>query len=224
MGKQAAQYADLSVPEVVAVMLVALCHWYNCALINGELTGNSGREVLRILRDRYHYPMLAYWKGKDDKIVGGKGNRTLWWEMTAYSRRKMFDCFRLAIRGAMKGEDFRSIVRDRALWSQMSAATLSETGRWEVERGHDDILVSAMLAVVTYAQNPVPKMSGQSRILETGDSEEDQLKRTLPEMQDDVTRSLQRHYRKVMVMNTRSQARLNAENQRKMGFNRLIGI
>src|SRR5216684_74464 len=71
-GKQVAQYADKSVPEVVAFMCNALGHWYNRALLNGELTGNSGREVLRLLRDRYMYPNFAMWKGKDDKITGGK--------------------------------------------------------------------------------------------------------------------------------------------------------
>ena len=225
-GRQVAQYADRAVPEVVAYMCHCLGHWYNRALINGELTGNSGREVLRIMRDRYLYPNFAQWRGKDDKLLGFSATRrpTLWWEMTSYSRRKLFDCFRIAIRGGMRNDDFKAIVRDQALWTQMADASLSDWGRWEVERGHDDILVSAMLAVVTYAQNPVPKMSGQSRILETGDTEEDQMKKIIPNVVDDVTLSLQRHYRKAMIATRRSEVRMLRENQKRFSMNRLAGI
>lgn len=203
-GEQVAQYADKVVPEIVAFLLHCLGNYYNKALINGELTGNSGREVLRILRDRYHYGNLAMWKGKDDKISSKGGGRspTMWWEMTSYSRRKLFDCFRIAIRGGMKQEDFRFTVRDKALWLQMADASLSDWGRWEVEKGHDDILVSVMLAVVTLAQNPVPKMQNQSKMNMTfmGESEDDELKRIIPVVIDDATLSLRRHYAKVMSM------------------------
>lgn len=225
-GRQVAQYADRVVPEVLAHMLNLLGNWYNKALINGELTGNSGREVLRVIRDRYHYANLATWRGKDDKIMGFSTTRrpTLWWEMTGYSRRKLFDCFRMAIRGAMKREDFRATIRDQALWIQMADATLSDWGRWEVERGHDDILVSAMLAVVTYAQNPVPKLSGQKRILALEDDEKTQLSQMLPEVIDDATMSLSRHYRKAMKLSEQAQKRINLAWREKMGTNRLAGL
>lgn len=225
-GRQVAQYSDRAVPEVVAYVLHSLGHWYNKAILNGELTGNSGREVLRIIRDRHLYPNLALWKGKDDKILGRTGSKasSLWWETTAYSRRKLLDCFRLAIRGAMKAEDFRAVVKDKALWLQMAEATFAETGKWEVRRGHDDILMSAMLAVVTIAQNPVPKLSGQSHVIDTGESEEDQIKRILPSIIDDTTLSLRRHYRKAMALSKKSETRRIREGQKALGINTLAGI
>ena len=227
-GREVAQYADRVVPEIVSFLLHALGHWYNKALINGELTGNSGREVLRILRDRYHYPNLAMWKGKDDKIMGSGHNRapTLWWEMTSYSRRKLFDCFRIAIRGGIRNEEFKAIVRDPALWSQMADASLSDWGRWEVERGHDDILVSAMLAIVSIAQNPVPKMSNAHSMPDHMliENEEDNLKRLIPNIVDDAVFSLRRHYRKAMEATARGERKKLKLIRRQMGVDALAGI
>lgn len=225
-GYEVAQYADRVVPEVLAYIMHCLGHWYNRALTNGELTGNSGREVLRVLRDHYHYPNFAYWKGKDDKLLGRGENRrpTIWWETTGYSRRKMIDTFRLALRGGLRGDYFRAIVRDKVLWAQMNDASLTDTGRWELRKGHDDILVSAMLAVVAIAQNPVSKMAGQSRVLETGEPEEDRLKRIIPNVVDDVTMSLGRHYRKAMKETRRTERLKIREGQAQMGINPLAGI
>jgi len=225
-GNQVAQYADKVVPEVLAFFMHCIGHWYNRAMTNGELTGNSGREVLRVLRDQYHYPFFAYWKGKDDKLLGRGENRkpTVWWETTSYSRRKMIEIFRMAVRGAIRKDDFRAIVRDHSLASQMMDASLSETGRWELKRGHDDILVSGMLALVAIAQNPVPRMSGQSHIADSGEGEDSQLARAIPNIVDDVTLSLQRHYKRAMSLTNKSHARMFAQNESKLGLNRLIGI
>ena len=226
-GRQVAQYADKVVPEVVAFLLNCIGHYFNKGLINGELTGNSGREVLRILRDRYHYPNLANWKGKDDKILGSGARRspTLWWEMTSYSRRKLFDCFRIAIRGGMRKDDFSAIVRDVALWTQMADASLSDWGRWEVERGHDDILVSAMLAVVTYAQNPVPRMSGQKNLIDTGLGEDEQLREAIPHIVDDATLSLQRHFNAAMQKSVKMGQKMARQNRQQWGgVNVLAGV
>lgn len=222
-GRQVAQYADKVVPEVCAFMVHCIGHYYNRAMTNGELTGNSGREVLRILRDHYHYPFFAMWKGKDDKLLGRGENRrpTVWWETTAYSRAKMFDVFRVFVRGGMRPKESLevAIVRDPALHGQMSRATLSTGGRWEVEKGHDDILVSAMLAIVALAQNPVPRHLNQSHIVESGEPEEDRIANLIPNLQDDVTLSLQRHYKKAMLLTRKSEAKMKRE-----GINRLVGV
>lgn len=223
-GRQVAQYADKVVPEVCAFMVHCLGHYYNRAMTNGELTGNSGREVLRILRDHYHYPFFAMWKGKDDKLLGRGENRrpTVWWETTAYSRAKMFDVFRVFVRGGMKPKESLevAIVRDPALHGQMSRATLSTGGRWEVEKGHDDILVSAMLAIIALAQNPVPRHLNQSHVIESGEPEADRIANLIPNLQDDVTLSLQRHYKKAMLATRKSEAKMRREG----GMNRLIGV
>lgn len=225
-GHQCAQYADKVVPEVVAYQMHCLGQWYNRALTNGELTGNSGREVLRVLRDHYMYPNFMAWKGKDDKLLGFGANRkpTVWWETTGYSRRKMIEIFRMGLRGGLKKDYFRAIVRDKVLWNQMADASLSETGRWELRHGHDDVLVSAMLAVVSYAQNPPPKVGGVPHYVDTGESEEDQLRRFLPDVIDDATLSLRRHYNKAMKMSKASGRREIAEGKRKLGIDTLMGV
>lgn len=209
VGEQVGQFADRIPPEILARQLHLAGIWYNKAMLNGELSGNSGRETLRILRDDVHYPNMYYWKGKDDKGPGagvGKGRATsLWWETTGYSRRKMFDNFRVALRGGMRKEDYRAIVRDPALVSQMEDATLSDWGRWEVELGHDDILVSAMLAVISIAQYPPPKLAGASHLGDLGETEEEQLRKILPGVVDSAHLSLQKHYKKVMAASTRGQ-------------------
>lgn len=225
-GRQAAQYADRVVPEVVADVMRCLGHWYNRALTNGELTGNSGREVLRIMRDHYHYPNFAVWRGKDDKIFGFSTNKrpVIWWETTAYSRQKMFDCFRLAVRGGMKKEAIeKAIVRDPALWAQMSRASLSDSGRWELRKGHDDILVSAMLAIVALAQNPVPRALHHSALIDIGESEEDSLKKVIPTVIDDATLSLGRHYSKVMKLLRKGPA-MSESWRRELVTNKLVGV
>lgn len=219
-GNQVAQYADRVVPEVVAFILNCLGLWYNRALTNGELTGNSGREVLRYMRDHYRYPFLAQWKGKDDKIIGRGENRrpVVWWETTAYSRAKMFDTFRIAVRGGMKRDSLECcFVRDEALWHQMARATLSDSGRWELTKGHDDILVSAMLAIVTIAQNPVPRVLSHSNLLLTGEDEQTQIEGVIPNIIDDARLALRKHYRIVM-------AKSKIERNKKPSARRLVGV
>lgn len=227
-GCQVAQYADRVVPEIVAFNLNLLGLWYNRAMTNGELTGNSGREVLRIMRDHYHYPFFAQWKGKDDKILGRGENRrpTIWWETTSYSRAKMFDCFRIGVRGGMKPRESLEIiyVRDHALWMQMSRATLSDSGRWELTKGHDDILVSAMLAVVAIAQNPVPRQVDRVSYGDLGESEDDRIARVIPNIVDDATLALRNHYRKAMHKTIHYES-INAKRTGiTPGYNRLRGL
>ncbi len=115
-------------------------------------------------------------------------------------------------------------MKDPALWQQMADASLSDWGRWEVEKGHDDILVSAMLAIVAIAQNPVPHISHQSAVLEIGEGEDDQVQRILPNIVDDAVLSLRRHYKKAMALSRKSERRQISEGQKMLGINRLAGI
>jgi hypothetical protein len=48
--------------------------------------------------------------------------------------------------------------KDEELIRQMDLCTLSGGLRWEVEYGHDDILISSMLAVVAASQYPPPNI------------------------------------------------------------------
>jgi len=200
VGAIVARYSERITPDILAQYLNVAGRWYNKAMLNVELTGNSGRETIRILRDQLMYPNFALWKGKDDKW-GRKPSTLIGWETTTYSRRKLFDNFRTCIRGRMRGEEFPTLtVRDEACLEQLDQATLVESGRWEVEYGHDDILMSAMLAAIAYVQNPPPKVLGKRvwRDPFVMGSEDEQLREKLPKWQDDLEFSLQRHFKKVM--------------------------
>jgi hypothetical protein len=49
-------------------------------------------------------------------------------------------------------------IYDAELVTQMNDATMRTTARWEVMRGHDDILMAWMLAAVTCSQYPPPNV------------------------------------------------------------------
>lgn len=199
-GNYVARYSDRITPDTLADYLNCVGRWYNKAMLNIELTGNSGRETVRILRDQHFYPNFATWKGKDDKW-SKKPSLLIGWEMTTYSRRKLFDNFRTCIRGRMRNEEFPAItLKDEVALQQMDQATLSEGGRWEVEYGHDDILVATMLAAVAYTQNPPPRSHGKRLWNDpyVEGTDEGQIKQVLPKFQDDVALSLRRHFTKVM--------------------------
>jgi hypothetical protein len=49
-------------------------------------------------------------------------------------------------------------IYDSELVQQMSESTLREGLRWDVERGHDDVLIAWMLSIVTCAQYPPPNI------------------------------------------------------------------
>lgn len=201
-GVEVARYADRVTPEIFAEYLNLAGRWYNKGMLNVELTGNSGREVVRVLRDQLRYPNFCQWKGKDDKLSVHRVSPLIGWEMTTFSRRKLFDTFRVCIRGNMRGEDFPALeIRDEVCLVQMEDATLSESGRWEVEFEHDDILVATMLAAIAYVQNPPTRITGK-RVFQDSlvvGTEDEQLRSALPKFQDDVQLSLQRHYRKVIA-------------------------
>lgn len=153
-GRQAARYADHSNPEELANQCDLVGRWFNNALLNIELTGNLGRWALKHLRDEFYYPNLARWKGKDDRMSGKARSDLAGWETTYSTRELMRQAFREKLRAGMKGIPGGMEVYDKDLVQQMQEATLRGVGRWEVQRGHDDILIAWMLALVTCAQFP----------------------------------------------------------------------
>lgn len=160
-GEQAASYSEKINPSVLADVLNAVGRYYNRAMLNIELTGNSGIETQRILRDVYHYPNLYRWKGRDDKEASRRG-MSFGWETQFRSREMMFVSFREAVRSGV------CLVRDERICAQMERATRSENYRWVVERGHDDLMMAALIGWIARVQYPPPNVHGpRVPILET---------------------------------------------------------
>lgn len=173
-GNQAFTYADRCGVDEFAWIMNALGRWYNKGLINVEQTGGDGSQVNKLLRDRYRYPNLYGWLGKDDKRYKRIG-AALGWETTYRSRQKMLIVFREFIRPIDQDATHGFLkVRDKRLLTQMGFCMRDDlTVRWEIKRGHDDIFVAAAIAAVALDQYPPPKNAGQSRrLLEEEGSEQ----------------------------------------------------
>ena len=78
--------------------------------------------------------------------------------MNQATRRLIIDAMRSGLRMGMRGEPGGLHVNDRALMSQLGLCTLKEW-RWEVLRGHDDILVAYAIACLTREEFPPARMS-----------------------------------------------------------------
>jgi hypothetical protein len=191
-GEMVARLADLIHPEILADQLDMAGRWYNLAKINIELTGNLGRWTQSDLRDRFHYPNLHQWKGKDDRKPGRGKNVLLGWDTNMYSRPQMFNAFRIALRAGIQSMPGGLVIRDKALYSQMVHATTREGWSFEVHYGHDDILFAALLAVVSCAHYPPPKTKLRNR-----KPEPDKEIQGLPPAVPDVAYELQRHWKEL---------------------------
>lgn len=189
-GRQAFRWSAHAHPEELADVADMLGRWYNQAKLNIELTGNLGRWAQKKLRDDYFYPNLYLWKGKDDKRTGQAKSSAHGWETTNYSRGLMFDAFRESLRAGLHDTPGGIEVYDAELVRQMDIATFGEGLKWEVIKGHDDILLASMLAIVTRAQYPPPNiLSHTGNVL---DSPEDKHNSVVAAMkaQPDLQRAL----------------------------------
>ena len=150
-GNQAARLAMRINPERLADFCDRLGRWYNKAMVSIELTGNLGLWAQAVLRDRYHYPNLYRWRNRDDRIRAVKPSPAIGWETTMRTRPMMMDAFRHALR------ERRVIVRDKATYNQMDSCERSDDFRWQVKRGHDDILISALVGWICLEQWAPPR-------------------------------------------------------------------
>ena len=157
-GELAARIAETMDPEEFADQLDMMGRWYNLALINPELTGGLGRWTLVKLRDVFRYPQIAKWKGRFDRKRGKDISNALGFEMNNSTRRLIIDAARSGMRMGMKGEPGGLSINDEALQTQISLCTIKEW-RWEVARGHDDILVAWAIACLTREEFPPPRMT-----------------------------------------------------------------
>ena len=200
-GHQAFRYAGYSVPEIFAAHGNSLGRRYNKAMLNPELTGGYGYTVLSALRDYFLYPNLYYWKGKDDKAIGGAVRRTFGFETTSHMRNVLFEQFRVGLREAAGTDgDYGITVYDDVLVSQIDLSTRKDV-RIDVEKGHDDVLFGAMLGNIAMRHWAPPRSPNRSR---SDEGEEDAVVRRSigargDTILDDASQSLARHYAKVQA-------------------------
>lgn len=170
-GELAARFAERVPPEQFADQLDMAGRYYNMAMVNPELTGNLGRWALIKLRDVFRYPNIYSWKGRDDRKRGKGHSASLGFEMNQATRRLIIDACRSGLRMGLRKEPGGLVVNDRALMQQMSLCILKEW-RWDVKRGHDDILVAYMIACLTREQYPPPALAHAAKNLLQGSPRE----------------------------------------------------
>lgn len=182
-GETAFRMAERVNPEHLARDANIAGRYYNQAMLVPEMTGGWGAWTYHQLRDKHIYPNMYGWKGKDDRLGGAFSPKLGGWETTARTRQLMFDSFRASIR-------LKEISpRDRALVQQMDAATMVYW-RWEIERGHDDILIAAMIAHMACCQ--YPPITGRGKARQPAEEEENAWF-----WKPDSSEVLSRHYERV---------------------------
>ena len=208
-GELACRFAERIAPEVLADQLDMCGRYYHNAMVNPELTGNLGRWALVKLRDNFRYPNIYKWKGRDDRKRGKASSVALGFEMNQATRRLIVDAARDGIRMGVKDQPGALQIHDRALMSQLSLMTVKEW-RWDVVRGHDDIAVAWMIACLTRAQYPPPRMKfAPKTILDPKDPKE--LIEGLP-IKEEISGMIRREMQQFMTI-AKTKVR-----------NRLIGI
>lgn len=144
-GNVAATYMSRVSPEELSTVAAALGYYFNSAMLNVELN-NLGYVTMRELRDRLYYPTQYLWKGRDDRADPSKRGAAYGFETSDRYRRMMFNLFRTALHRK------EVVPRDRILVQQMMKAKMEMGWRWNVAVGHDDILMSVLLAWIAKEQ------------------------------------------------------------------------
>lgn len=190
-GEQCAEMSGRISPDFLADECNKAGRYYNNAMVSVELTGNLGRWALVRLRDKHRYPHFYRWKGRDDYI--GKRNMManksgIGWDTNPATRELMFSAFRSALR------ERRIYPRSRVLINQMDLCSRIDGFRWDVARGHDDILLCALVAWIAREQWGPPMQLTGKKPEEEG--EEPQISRL--KVQEEYQDQLKRHIRKVV--------------------------
>jgi hypothetical protein len=145
-GAVAATYMARVSPEELSSTAAALGYYFNGAMLNVELN-NLGYVTMRELRDRLFYPSQYLWKGRDDRADKSKQGMAYGFETSDRYRRMMFNLYRTALHRK------EVLPKDRTLVDQMKKAKMEMGWRWNVAVGHDDLLMSILLAWIAKEQN-----------------------------------------------------------------------
>lgn len=189
-GEQVARFSARIPPERLAKECDLVGRWYNRAMVNIELTGNLGLWAQKVLRDELLYPNIYRWKGRDDRVGVQPKRAAGGFETNVRTRQMMFD----ALRASIRAQEVK--VVDEGLINQMDGATRKDDWTWQVVRGHDDILMAALLGWIECKQWAPPRtLRGWYA---DGPGEEVDLR-----YQDDVATSLMRHFASITDYNRR---------------------
>ena len=155
-GDVAMTFSDWVNPVEMAKHVDAAGRYYNNAMMTIELTGNLGLWCQQVLREPpYNYPNWYVWKGKDDKKMGKGGNSpSIGWETNSRTRDLMLSNFRGMVHSGMKNIPGGLRVKDEEAIRQMDLMTMSTGMKWEVQHGHDDVIMSVFLACIACSQYP----------------------------------------------------------------------
>lgn len=224
-GHQAFTYAAKVGPESLGEVVDYLGRWYNKAMVNVELTGGWGHSVMKDLRDKFHYPNQYLWRGSRDDTPKAMPRPAYGWETTVNSRQMLFNTFRRSLRSSLsrdygdgtKMQNKEIVVKDIRLYSQASKAQTDLGFRWEVLKGHDDILMAAWLGWIAISQYhyPHPDLRQVSSTLENRELKLPMTVQDSPETtaQGVIGMSSQRHLDRVLNWH-----------KNKAGRDRLTGI
>ncbi len=191
-GEQAAEMACKISPMDLKVFVFALGLFYYNAMIAVEVNAH-GLEVQTYLRDQVYYPNLYGWKGKDDKLKPHSNATHGGWETTWKSRDIGITNFREMVRGG------RVKVRSAQLFQQMGLVRATPNYRFEVEKGHDDIFFSALIACMAMKHYPPAGGMRESRnLLDSEESMKEQFK-----YQSDHQMALVNHWENLNAPKTR---------------------
>jgi hypothetical protein len=157
-GEMAFSFAERRGVEPFAQTLNLLGLFYNRAMMNLEVTGGDGSHVNKLLRDDYRYSNWYIWKGRDDKLGQRPGRTpTLGYETTWKSRQRLLVVMRESVGGGFLK------IRDPRVVSQMGNAMRDDPLlRWEVTKGHDDLLIATALAAIAISDYPPPKQANRT--------------------------------------------------------------
>lgn len=217
-GNVAAKFSEWVDPDMIAHETNKAARYYNLGMVIIELTGNLGLWAQKTLREDYRYPNLYVWKGKDDRTDGKGSRNSAGWETTARTRDLLFATYRGTLRDGMRNLPGGFAPVDAELIEQMDRATLSTGLRWEVEKGHDDVLMAAMLACIARAQYPPPTFATQAHnVLETPEQRKESALESL-RAQPDLHKALRRDLAFVFRKERRITRALGMANADKVTF------
>lgn len=139
------------------------------AMMNIEISCNLGFTVFQRLRSDFHYSNWYRWRSKDDRMAQRVASKfpALCWETTSRSREMLMNHYRI---GLMQDEVY---PRSQTVLSQIERCERKEFGmRWDVRRGHDDVLMAHFITWIMIVQWPPPNLLTSSvggRVMEPRD-------------------------------------------------------
>lgn len=147
--EQVAEYDAAAAPHVLGRHLVGIGRLYNEALLCPEVQasgGGGGREVLRYIQD-CDYWNIHRWKSSGPDRVNPTAGSLYGWETTSRTRPRMLANLIQVVK------EQTCIIHSRTLLDQFHNFGQNDSERYEAISGHDDLLMSYCMALVSRTEN-----------------------------------------------------------------------